>query len=105
MPLYIVLFSLFCLVLVLTAVEQRKASRERKKLQHELNRLRDLWIHHGLNKEKQIVERIGDPKPNDLTSERLNTILPGSYEEYLKNGGTDDPLTWLYGTTSDKLFP
>ncbi len=105
MLLYTVLGLLFVLVLVLTAVEQRKASREWKKLQHELNGLRDLWIHHELNKEKQIVEKIGDPKPNDLTFERPNTILPGLYEEYLKNGGTDDPLTWLYGTTSPRPFP
>ena len=38
-------------------------------------------------------------------SEPLTTILSDSYDEYVKNGGTLDALTWLYIVDRDRIFP
>lgn len=105
MLLYVALALLFCLVLVLTVAEHREVRRRQKRLELLQQLSSSLLILLEQRQNKQTEEKIGNPKPNGLTSEPPNTIPPGSYEEYLKNGGTDDPLTWLYGTTNDKLFP
>jgi len=105
MILYIALLSLFALVLVLAVVEQRKISRKRRKIQQSWKKLRDIQTALEQNRNRPYVSIDLAMKTKDHTPEPPNTIQPETYEEYLKNGGTDNPLTWLYGTTDKNLFP
>ncbi len=105
MYLYIALLSLFVLVLVLAVVEQRKASKKRKKIQQSWKDLRDILTALEQNKNRLYISIDLAMKTKDHTPEQPNTTRQETYEEYLKNGGTDNPLTWLYGITDKNLFP
>jgi|GEM_PF-5794016 len=105
MYLYIALLSLFILVLVLEAVEQRKAYKKRKRIQQSWKEWRDIQTALEQNKDRLYISIDLAMKTKDHTPEQPNTTQPETYEEYLKNGGTDNPLTWLYGTTDKNLFP
>lgn len=105
MLLYISLLLLCYLALVLLAVAQRKISRDKKKIFHELSGLNDLLIRCEQWKALRNEKISEEEKSKELLSDVQITIPPEGYEAYMKKLETEDPLTYLYEIDRERLFP